>query len=282
MEVYAFIGPSGTGKSQRALPVALSYGIRYIIDDGLLIRNGRIIAGVSAKSESSRIRAIRRALFQFEDHRKAVKEKIDEEMPDKLLIIATSEGMALKICENLGLPSPTKYIHIKDVASVGEINQAKREREKGGKHVIPVPLIEIERGFKGQLVGRIRFFFSGRREEIGEKVVVRPPFSFYGKLSISESVFRKMVRILVREHSPYVFVKHLAVRFPEDGNLEISLKVDLVYGVSIKPILEGLQVYLKNRLEDMTGILVTRVDIEVVGLRLNVRTEGKTRAYGRG
>ncbi|MCD6362961.1 MAG: Asp23/Gls24 family envelope stress response protein [Synergistetes bacterium] len=282
MEVYAFIGPSGTGKSQRALPVALSYGIRYIIDDGLFIRSGRIIAGVSAKSESSRIRAIRRALFQFEDHRKAVKEKIEEEMPDKILLIATSEAMALKICENLGLPPPVKFIHIRDVASLGEIDQAKKEREKGGKHVIPAPLIEVERGFRGQLVGRIKFFFSGRREEIGEKVVVRPPFSFYGRLSISESVFRRLIRILVKEHSPYVFVRHLSVQFPEEGDLEISLKVDLVYGVSIKPILEGLQVYLKNRLEDMTGILVTRVDIEVVGLQLNVGIERKARAYGRG
>ncbi|MBC7331818.1 MAG: hypothetical protein H5T91_05265, partial [Synergistetes bacterium] len=50
MEIYAFVGPSGTGKSQRALPLAISYGIRYIIDDGLLIKDGRIIAGFSAKS----------------------------------------------------------------------------------------------------------------------------------------------------------------------------------------------------------------------------------------
>ncbi len=37
MKVYAFVGPSGTGKSYRAQMVANQKGIEYIIDDGLLI-----------------------------------------------------------------------------------------------------------------------------------------------------------------------------------------------------------------------------------------------------
>ena len=38
MEVYAFVGSSGTGKSYRAQMVARKYNIRYIIDDGILIK----------------------------------------------------------------------------------------------------------------------------------------------------------------------------------------------------------------------------------------------------
>ena len=48
MEVYAFIGASGTGKSYRALYVARMYNIDYIIDDGILIHNNTIVAGKSA------------------------------------------------------------------------------------------------------------------------------------------------------------------------------------------------------------------------------------------
>lgn len=282
LEVYAFIGPSGTGKSQRALPLAISYGIRYIIDDGLLVRDGKIVAGVSAKSEISKVKAIRRALFQYEDHRKWVIDKIKDEKPDKILILATSKEMAIKICDALELPHPIKFIHINEVASPFEINQAKQERERGGKHVIPVPFIEVERGFKGKLVGRIKFFFSGGREEIGEKVIVRPPFSLYGKLSISEDAFKSMIRILGREHSPYVSVRQVHLGFPEEGSVDIDLKVDIVYGVSMKVILKGLQFYIKNRIEDLTGMLVNRIDIEVVGLSLYARDEGKVQAHGRG
>lgn len=281
MEVYAFIGPSGTGKSQRALPLALSYNIRYIIDDGLLIKDGRIIAGVSAKSELSKVRAIRRALFQFEDHREAVVSKIKEESPDKILIIATSEEMAQKICRSLELPDPNNIIYIYDVASPVEISQAKQEREKGGRHVIPVPLVEVERGFRGQLVGRIKLFFSGRKEESWEKVIVRPPFSLYGRLLITEDAVRSLIRFLIKEHSPYVLPRNVSLKFPEEGTIEVDLKVEVIYGVSIKTLMKGLQFYLKNRVEEITGMVINEVNIEVVGIRVGVELRRKATAYGR-
>ena len=37
IRVYAFVGPSGTGKSYRAQMVANENNINYIIDDGLFI-----------------------------------------------------------------------------------------------------------------------------------------------------------------------------------------------------------------------------------------------------
>ena len=49
MKTYAFVGPSGTGKSYRAQMVANSRNIKFIIDDGLLISENEVIAGVSAK-----------------------------------------------------------------------------------------------------------------------------------------------------------------------------------------------------------------------------------------
>src|SRR5690554_2163426 len=47
--VIAFIGPSGTGKSTRAVSVACQNQIHWLIDDGLLINGSRIVAGSSAK-----------------------------------------------------------------------------------------------------------------------------------------------------------------------------------------------------------------------------------------
>jgi ABC-type dipeptide/oligopeptide/nickel transport system ATPase component len=45
IKVYALIGESGTGKSFRAKLVAQKYGIEHIIDDGLLIKENKILAG---------------------------------------------------------------------------------------------------------------------------------------------------------------------------------------------------------------------------------------------
>ena len=41
MEVYALIGASGTGKSHNANSVMEDYGIELMIDDGLLIKDGK-------------------------------------------------------------------------------------------------------------------------------------------------------------------------------------------------------------------------------------------------
>jgi len=45
MQVYAFVGKTGTGKSYRAQMVASERNINYIIDDGLLIKDNQVIAG---------------------------------------------------------------------------------------------------------------------------------------------------------------------------------------------------------------------------------------------
>ena len=72
VKVYAFVGESGTGKSFRAKLLAQKYGIELIIDDGLLIRDDKILAGHSAKREQTFLAAVRVALFDDKSHRDAV------------------------------------------------------------------------------------------------------------------------------------------------------------------------------------------------------------------
>ena len=71
IKVYAFVGPSGTGKSYRAQMVAGENNINYIIDDGLLIKDNEIIAGISAKKAPTKIETVKNALFLVENaHRR--------------------------------------------------------------------------------------------------------------------------------------------------------------------------------------------------------------------
>ena len=97
MEIYALIGASGTGKSHNALNVAKEYEIDTIIDDGLLIRNGKKIAGHSAKTEPTMIGAVKCAIFNNPRDAYIVREKIKQIKPQKILILGTSEKMIVKI-----------------------------------------------------------------------------------------------------------------------------------------------------------------------------------------
>ncbi len=50
MEVVAFVGPSGTGKSHHAIGVAFDNKCDAIIDDGLLIKGTKILAVLQPKT----------------------------------------------------------------------------------------------------------------------------------------------------------------------------------------------------------------------------------------
>ena len=158
IRVYAFVGPSGTGKSYRAQMVAGENNIKYIIDDGLLVNDNEVVAGTSAKKAPTKIETIRHALFINEDEKNVIVEAIKKYKPESILILGTSDGMVSKIAQNLELPPISKTIYISDVATEEEMQKARRIRVTQGKHVIPVPTFEIKKDFSGFLLDPLQIF----------------------------------------------------------------------------------------------------------------------------
>ena len=145
IKVYAFVGPSGTGKSYRAQMVAAENDIHFIIDDGLLIKDNEVIAGNSAKKAATKIETVKKALFLQEGQSKEIQETLKKYKANSILLLGTSDGMVEKIAENLKLPKISKIIYITDVATEEEMETARRIRVTEGKHVIPVPTFEIKK-----------------------------------------------------------------------------------------------------------------------------------------
>src|SRR5215510_7116893 len=128
IKVFALVGESGTGKSFRAKLVAQKYGIEFIIDDGLLIRENRILAGHSAKKEKTFLAAVKVALFDEKAHRDEIARRLQSEKIRNVLVLGTSEKMVYKIAARLQLPPPKKIIKIEDIATQEEIDKAIRTR----------------------------------------------------------------------------------------------------------------------------------------------------------
>lgn len=145
VQVYALVGESGTGKSFRSKLLAEQYGIHAIIDDGLLIQDEKIVAGRSAKREKTYMGAVRAALFDDKEHRDSVARVLRKTHIKKILLLGTSEKMVMKIAMRLQLPQPQKIIHIEEIASKEDIEKAIKSRQVEGKHVIPVPSIEVKK-----------------------------------------------------------------------------------------------------------------------------------------
>lgn len=270
MEVVAFVGPSGTGKSHRALAVAHDNKSEAIIDDGLLIKGTKILAGSSAKSEQNRIQAVKRAIFSDQEHVDEVKKAIAEAKIERLLVIGTSENMALKICLRLGLPKPAKFVKIQDIASKHDINRARQIRLKEGKHIVPVPTVELKPHLSGILVDLPHHLFS-RKKKIrvsDEKSIVRPSFSYYGKLAISDYVVIDIVNIIVGKIRGIDRVPNIKVRRPSDPVKGMTIYIDLVlfYGANIFEVVSALQHKVKEKVEIMTAMRVKEVNVDVKSL----------------
>ncbi len=266
--VIAFVGPAGTGKSQRAQMVAVENEVDYIIDDGLVIAKGRIMAGKSAKAEKNLVRAIRRALFQFPEHRKAVLAFLQKKKPKKLMIIATSISMAEKITRALRLPYPEMFIDITEVASAEEIINARRERHEKGQHVIPASRTQIRKNFAGKLVGHLRGLFRTVDKEDGERTIVRPPFSFFGELTIESSAILDLVRHVLSSNPQITGIKDIRVRYKEDAiSMEISLQV-IPGKMDFHRLGLVNQKKVASAVSYFTGMDVDGVDIHIVEVML--------------
>jgi cytidylate kinase len=263
IEVLAFVGAAGTGKSQRASQVARQYGVDFVIDDGLVVSKGQIMAGRSAKSEKNLVRAIRRALFEYTPHRTEVVTFLASRGPCRVMVIATSVSMMEKIVKKLGLNPPGKILDITEVASSEEIHNALKERREKKQHVVPVSRTQIQRNFAGKLVSQLKDLFKTRDRQDESRTVVKPPFSFDGRVIIEEEAIIAMIRRLIVMGDHIRQVRELTI-VPEGDVLNVNLVLDLKLGnKSALYIGRLLQKKLSVGLSFFTGIEVKKVNVTI-------------------
>ncbi len=263
IKVYAFVGPSGTGKSYRAQMVASEKDIHFIIDDGLLIKDNEIIAGASAKKAPTKIETVKHALFYAEEEKKPIEDAFKKYRPDKILILGTSDGMVQKIAANLGLPEISDTTYINEVATEEEIQTARHTRVTEGKHVIPVPTFELKKDFSGYLLDPLQIFKSkgaGQKPYISEKTIIRPTFSYLGKFTISDTVFRQIVEYLAeRMQSIYRVVRTRATS--TEAGPSIYMEVIVMYGYNIQEVLKEFKEKARKEIENLTAMNVVSMDV---------------------
>lgn len=268
IKVYALVGKSGTGKSFRARLLMEKHHIELLIDDGLLIKEQKILAGKSAKRESAYLSAVKTALFNDKNHRALVKSRLEKEKFKSILIIGTSERMIKKIAENLSLPSPAKTIMIEDVATSEEIETAIHYRNTQGMHVIPVPSIEVQKNYPRIMANSVKVFFKKQfgliqRSRVFEKTVVRPEFSQgKGAVTISEGALTQMILHCVEEEAPMLKVVKVTVK-QENRGYRLTVSLNVPFGLQLAGIIHNLHRYIIESVEKYTGIIIEELNLNI-------------------
>jgi len=270
IEVIAFIGSSGTGKSTRAIRIAKTLGISYIIDDGLLINGSKIVAGLSAKRAKSKLESVKQALFVDESRAEGMRRALGENLPEKLMILGTSDGMLEKICNNLWLEQPKKVVRIEDVTTEEERRTAVFIRSTQGQHTIPVPSMEIKHEFSGYfsdplnrlLRRREKNYDAGVIPSDAERTVVRPTFSTLGSYSISDEALSDLARIIIQKKVPGVGDLLKFQIDKQSYGIVIDIELSLRYGYNAQDVLKQVQDKVSHGIEDYTSINIMLTNVK--------------------
>lgn len=267
-KTFGFVGKSGTGKSHRAKMVAEKYYIDLIIDDGLLIKGDKILAGKSAKQEETPLGAVRTAIFDTAVHRTDVINAIQKENYPRILILGTSVKMIEKIAKRLRLPSPCKYIRIEDVAKNEEISIAQKVRYEEGKHIIPVPSIEITRRYPSIAYSSSRTATSTKNENTTaksyEKTVVTPIFSKNRDNMLSEEEFRQIAEDCIALYDSTIKVTDFTLsKNNEVYDVGISVKIPENEDIIIDEKQEIRHIVIDS-LERYANVKVGNVDVNII------------------
>jgi uncharacterized alkaline shock family protein YloU/adenylate kinase family enzyme len=269
MQIFALYGSAGTGKSTSALELAHRLNIDAIIDDGILIYQGRKLAGTSAKYEKTRIQAVKRAIFHYADHAEEVRRALRERNVQRLLILGTSKRMIQRIVEALQLPDRLEYIPIETIKPPREIEAARYIRQTQGKHVIPIPRVEVEKDFLQRLIASAQQIFSPKKEVIGETTVVHPPFTG-GRIQIHPQVLRKIVHLTCSRFSAVSHVHKTVYTFDDLPRLQVSLSLRVPFGTKIPPLARNIQRALHEETSYCLNIAPASIDVQIVSLQLQV------------
>lgn len=267
MKIYGLYGKSGTGKSYHAMSLCKELDLEAIIDDGLFIYGNRVLAGISAKRQNTKIKAIKTALFTDVEHCREVRNKIQEVNPPGILILGTSQEMVHKIRERLGLPEPVKMISIEEITTESQRETAKKQRKELGKHVIPAPTFQIKRQFSGYFLDPLRIFRSrGGKTTYAEKTVVRPTYSYLGDYDLSDKVITDIATYIGERIPGVENVIRVSVESSDEG-VRIIILVIMKYGAMIVNVAKELQRKVSEQVEAMTAFNIISVDIDVRGIK---------------
>ena len=276
MKVIGLSGESGTGKSYNAMELCSKMNIEAMIDDGLLIYENRIVEGISAKKQPTKIGAVKTALFTNEEHCQSVKRAIRKLEPNSLLVVGTSHKMIEQIVTRLKLPMPTRVIHIEDITSPGQRIKARKFRVESGTHIIPAPTFQVKRQFSGYFLNPMKRFRGGigsSRTITTEKTVVRPTYSYLGEYEISNKVLTDIVNHIVRLSNGNDNALWVTANNDSEMGLYIRIILLLEHGKKVRKTALAIQKGVHDAVDYMTAFNVQSVDVEIRGLKKKISSK---------
>jgi uncharacterized alkaline shock family protein YloU len=142
---------------------------------------------------------------------------------------------------------------------------AGKSRYKMGEHVIPVPMVQLKRDFAGYFMNPVRLFKNiamDDSDQQGERTVMRPAFSYFGKFEISENVLEDIIMITAGKYGGIMKVTNF-YNNRNSSSLDIILVMNVRTANGLMEKCRSLQGEIKAAIEQMTAFSVNHVNVEI-------------------
>lgn len=132
--------------------------------------------------------------------------------------------------------------------------------------------MELKPYFKGYMVDPLRFLRNRKKEpkrfsEWNERSVVRPVFSYYGKLTFSDQVIEDLVRYSVRNLKK-IRIRHVKSKKSESQVNGLILRLDVTVRSGtpqeIKRTIHTMRDHVQKEIEYTTGMSLEAMKIDIV------------------
>ena len=163
----------------------------------------------------------------------------------------------------MGIQQVDEKINITDITTESERKMAYKERHGYGKHIIPVPTMEIKRQFSGYFLSPMRILKGfGSKGSLNEKSVVRPTYSYMGRFVVSDKVIGDIVQCTA------VSVEGIerVYRTVSDNRIEdmvVTVVVQVKKNCNILEDCRALQEKCVKIIEEMTAFHIKEMNIEI-------------------
>ena len=135
-----------------------------------------------------------------------------------------------------------------------------------------MPTVELKPHFTGYFADLPYNIFSSQRkqEKEADRSIVRPSFSFYGKLLIADSAIEDIISIIAGKIEGVQKVTGIKVRRRSDNSkgIVISIEIIIYYGEKLFAVTKQLQSKVKEKIEYMTAMQVKNVNVSIRSLAL--------------
>jgi uncharacterized alkaline shock family protein YloU len=131
--------------------------------------------------------------------------------------------------------------------------------------------VEVRKSLPETIIDPLQVFlkrkgYKGNRSWL-EQSVVRPTFTMYGKLYISQGALGAIVTCAATGIPGVAGVKRASI-IKDDQGVEIEVEVVLDIKFKLNDISRDVQLAVKEQIEKMTGLTVKCVNVTVAGLKI--------------